>query len=134
RLSLLGEGPAAEDKTLRPPVRQPLFRGEGDSGFSTFLGATLLTTELMEHSRTIQSITQAHGVRTLLCQGHCLGAPRQPLMRIAQTPQCPSAQAATKFPGVFSVEECRGTVLLGIIELYPLSKVHVRCGCSPEDE
>src|SRR5215475_2859270 len=88
-LSLVRQRPAAEHSTARPPERKPLFRGEEDGRFSTFLGATHLAAELMEHGRKDQSITQAKRVGNLLREGDRLLAPRQPLLRIAQYPQRP---------------------------------------------
>src|SRR5262249_8295352 len=88
-LSLVRQRPVAEHSTARPPERKPLFRGEDDGRFSTFLGATHLAAELMEHGSKAQGISQAKGVGNLLREGDRLLAPRQPLIRIAQYPQRP---------------------------------------------
>ena len=82
----------------------------------------------MEHGSKVQGKTQAKGVRTLLRQGHRFLAPRQPLVRIAQVPQRPGGKAVAHHPSVLPIEERRGTVLLGIVERYPLGKVRVRSG------
>ena len=128
RLSLVRQRPAAQDRTVRHPVRKSLFRGEADGGFGTLLGRTPLTAELMEHGSPAQGKTQAKGACTLLRQGHCLLAPRQPLVRRAQVPQHPSSIAAANHASVLPIEERRGTVLRGVVQGYPLRKVRVRSG------
>src|SRR5215471_173600 len=75
-----------------------------------------------------QGNTQAKRVVDLLCQGHCVVAPRQSLVRIAKTPQRPRPTAAAHYPSVLPIEERRGTVLLGIVERHPLDKVRERRG------
>src|SRR5215475_14690581 len=66
-------------------------------------------------------------MRHLLCQGHCLVAPRQPLVRIAKIPHRKGAIAVASHARVLAIEERRGAVLLGIIEYYTLRKM---CLCS----
>src|SRR5262249_38277798 len=111
-----------------------LFLCEADGGFGAFLGTTRLATELMEHSRTTQGKTQAEGVCTLLRQRHRLLAPRQPLRRTPQRPQCPSATAVAHHTHILPMQERRGTVLLGIVECHPLCPVRERQGCLSQVE
>src|SRR4029450_3308122 len=127
-LSLVRKCPAAQNSTVCHPERKSLFRGKADGGFSTFLGETHLTTELMVHSSTGQDQTQAKRVCNLLGAGHRLLALRSPLVRIAQTPQCPGSKAMANHPSVLAIEERRSTVLLGIVERYTLRKGCVRIG------
>src|SRR2546425_8488842 len=75
-LSLLRQCPATHDRTDCHPEWKTLCRGKAHGGFGTFLGETLLTTELMEDGRTTQGKTQAKGMRTLPCQGYRLVVPR----------------------------------------------------------
>src|SRR5262245_25234314 len=77
---------------MRYPERKSLVCGKADGGFRMLLHRRHLATELMEHSRTHQGITQAEGMRNLLRQRHRRVVPRQCLVRIAQTPQCPSTE------------------------------------------
>src|SRR5262245_61623147 len=139
-VSLMCQCPATQERTERSPVRKSLFLGEADGRFGALLGRTHLTTELMEHGSQAQGISQAKGVHTLLRQRYRLTASRQPLVRIAEMPQCPSGIAMTHHPRVFSIEECRATVLLGIVERHPLRMGCVRQGdlsqveqCPPQD-
>src|SRR5215510_13088716 len=134
RLCLMCQCPAAQSSTVCDPERKSLFRGKADGGFSTFLGATHLTTELMDHSSTAQDPPQAKGVCNLLREGHRLLALRQPLVRIAQTPQRPGSKAMANHPSVLSIEERRGTVLLGIVQRYTLRQVCVRLGDRTQGE
>src|SRR5712691_9658349 len=126
RLSLLREGPATQDRTHRPPVRKSLFLGETESGFTTFLGATPLTTELIEHRRTTQGIAEAKGMRHVLRQGHRLIGPCESLVRIAKPPQRQRGMATAHHARVLPIEEHRGAVLLGIIKRYALCQMRVR--------
>src|SRR5712691_11226952 len=130
RLSLVRERPASYDKADCHPVWKSLFRRKAHSGFGAFLGATLLPAKLMEYRSSTQGKTQAIGVRNLLCQGHCLVAPHQPLVRIPQIPQRPGGMAAAHHTRALPIEEHRGAVLLGIIECYALGKMRVRIGYS----
>src|SRR5262249_36900336 len=134
RLSVVHQRPAVEKRTKRHPERKSLLRRKADGGFSTFLGATYLTTELMEHGSTGQDPTQAKRVGNLLCEGHRLLALREPLGRIAQTPQRPGSKALANHPSVLAIEERRGTVLLGVVKGYPLRKVCVRISYRTQGE
>src|SRR5262249_10368742 len=86
RLSLVCQRPASQDNTTRLQERKALVRGKADEGFSLLLGSTHLTAELMGHHCTTQGMSQAIGVGNLLRQRHCLLAPCQSLVRIAQHP------------------------------------------------
>src|SRR5215813_13668661 len=90
RLSLVCQRPAAQDTTHCPPMWEALFCSEVDGGFGAFLGAMRLATELMEYGSHNQGKTQAKRVCTLLCQGQRFVDPRQPLLSIAEEPQCRS--------------------------------------------
>ena len=127
-LSMVRQRPAAQDRTDRPPVRKSLFRGEGNGGFGALLGGTSLAAELMDHGRIAQGKTQAKGVCNLVRQGHRLLATRQPLVRRAQVPQRPSGMDAAHHTSVLPIEDRRGVVLLGIVDLYTLRQVRVRRG------
>src|SRR5215831_9648077 len=116
------------DRTSRHPVLKSLFLSEADKGCGTFLGQTHLAAEEMEHSSKEQRESQAKRVRNLLRQGHCLVAPRQPLVRIAKIPQRPTGTAMTHGTSVHPIEERRGTALLRIGERYTLGKVRVCSG------
>ena len=70
----------------------------------------------------------------LLRQGHRLVAPRQPLVRVAKIPQCPSAKDTANHASIAPVEEGRGAVLLGIVEGYTLCKVRVRSSWLSHEE
>src|SRR5262245_46137105 len=126
RLSLLYQCPATQDNATRPPLRKPLFRGKADGGFGTLLGGTPFAAELMEWSCITQGDTEAKGVCSLLRQRHRVLALRQPLVRIPQIPQRPSSKDVAHDTSILSAEECRGMVLMGVVEFYPLRKVCVR--------
>src|SRR5215831_5814504 len=134
RLSLLRQCPASHHSTNRPPARKSLFRGEADGGFCALLGSTHLAAELMEHGSKAQSKTQAKEVRILLRQRYRLLAPSQPLVRIPQRPQRPRGKDVTHHTSVFPIKECRGAVLLGVIERHTLCKVRVRLGWCAQAE
>ena len=85
-----------------------------------FLDCLNLPAVLMDHGSPTQGKPQAKGMRTLLCQQQRIVTPRQPLVRIAQGPQRPGGKAITNHTRVVPIEEHQGTVLLGIIERYPL--------------
>src|SRR5262249_41444478 len=133
-LSLLCQRPAAHHSPDHHPERKSLVCGERDSGFCTFLGSTSLAAKLMEPGSTAQGISQAKGMGTLLPKGHRFVVPRQPLSRIAKIPQRPGGKAVTHYTSVLPIEQCRGTVLLGIVERYTLRKVCVRIGCRAQVE
>src|SRR5438874_1608571 len=99
-------------------VRKPLIRGEADGGFGTFLAQTHIAAERMEEGSKHQGMSQAKRIRKLLRQGRRLNAPRQPLLRIAQTPQCPSGVAVANHTNILPIEERRGAVLPGVVECY----------------
>ena len=80
----------------------------------------------MEHSSPVQGKTQAKGVCTLLRQRHRLLAPRQPLFRIAQVPQCPGGMDVAHDTSVVPIEERSGAVLLGGVERHTLGVVGER--------
>src|SRR5262249_38609316 len=119
-LSLLCQRPATQERTDRHPEWESLVLRKADSGFSAFLGSTPLTTQAMIFASTDEGRTEAVRVYQVLRQGHRLVDPRQPLLRIAQTPQCPSTMDATQDASVFAMEECKGAVLLDIVECYTL--------------
>src|SRR5262249_7771372 len=102
------------------PVRKSLVCGDADGGFSALLGATHLTAELMEHSRSTQGKTQAEGVCTLLRQRHCFLAPHQPLVRITQVPQRPGVLNRAYHASILPIEKRVGAVLIGVVEGYTL--------------
>src|SRR5437867_9179214 len=104
-LSLVRERPAVQDRTIRSPVRETLFRGKTDGGFGTLVGSTHLTAELMEGGSSTQGKTQGKGVCSLLCQGQRLLALRQPLVRITQAPQRPGAKAVASDTNIVRSEE-----------------------------
>src|SRR5262249_20281792 len=52
----------------------------------------------MEHGSPVQGKTEAVGICMLLCQGHHLLVPRQPLVRIAQRPQSQSTDVVAGYP------------------------------------
>jgi len=70
-----------------------------------------------------QGKTQAEGVCALLRQSHRFLVPRQPLIRIAKNAQRPRSKTLAHHASVLAIEEGRGTVLLEIVERYPLRKV-----------
>ena len=109
-------------------MAETLCRGEADSGFCTILGATLFTTILMEHGSTDQGETQAKRVRNLLSQSHRLVHLRPPLFSIAKRPERPSGIDVANQTSILPIEERRGTVLLEIVEGYPLGKMRLRIG------
>src|SRR5439155_24835009 len=123
-LSLVCHCPAAHEKTTRSPERKPLIRGDADGGFRILLGRMpLMAQQLMEPGSKAQGETQAKRVGTLLRQGHCLVVPCQPLVRIAQIPQRPGSQAMAHHASILPIEERRSSVLLGVVEGYPLCTV-----------
>ena len=119
-LSLLHEYPAVQHSADRLPERKSLVLREANGGFNALLGSTHLTAELMEHRCTGQGKTQAKRVRNLLRQGYGFLGPCAPLLRIAQTPQRPRTMAAARHTSVVPIEDRRGTVLLQVVERYPL--------------
>src|SRR5439155_25801800 len=125
----MSQRPAPQDSSTRPPERKALFRGKTDGGFGTFLGSIPLATELMEYGRIAQGIPEAKGVRCLLRQCHRLLALRQPLVRIAQQPECMGVMAAARHTSILPIEKRIGAVLLGIVKRYTLRKMRVRLGC-----
>src|SRR6266705_2720132 len=126
-LSLVRQRPATQESTTRPPERKPLIRGDADGGFRVLLGGMPLTAQLMEPGSKAQGEAQAKRVGTLLRQGHCLVVPCQPLVRIAQIPQRPGSQAMAHHASILPIEERRSSVLLGVVEGYPLCTV---CLCT----
>src|SRR5215510_3259889 len=82
----------------------------------------------MKHRRKEQSESQAKGMRHLLCQGHCLAAPCQPLIRIPQMPQRPGVMTPAYHASIRPIEKRVGAVLLAIVEGYALGQVRVRSG------
>src|SRR5215510_955400 len=84
RLSLLCQRPAVQNSTVRRPERKSLFRSEMHGGCGTLQCDPPLATALMKHGSPAQGKTEAKRVCALLCQGHRLLVPRQPLVRIAQ--------------------------------------------------
>jgi hypothetical protein len=134
RVSLVRKRPAAQYRTVREIQRKSLIRREAESSFHVRLSRMHFAAKLMEPSRLTQGHTDAQGMGTLLRQRHRLGASRQPLVRIAQTPQCPRATAAAYHPSVLAMEEDRRAVLLEIVTRDPLGKVCVRRGGHSEGE
>src|SRR5262245_13603335 len=94
RLSLLRQCPATQESTDRHPEPESLFLREADRGFSAFLGSPHLTAECMENASPDEGRTEAVGVCQVLRQGQRLVIPRQPLLRIAQQPECLGVTAA----------------------------------------
>src|SRR5215467_2091437 len=129
RLSLVRECPATYDRTDCHPIRKTLFLRKAHRGFGAFLGPTRLATELMAYRRTTQGKVQAIRVCHLLCPGQCLVVACPRLVRRAQQPQHPSIIAAARHPSVLPIEERKGTVLLRIVQGYPLRKVGMRLDC-----
>src|SRR5262245_4987622 len=86
RLCLVRQCPGTQDRTVGPPVRKSLVRGEADSGFGILLGGLPRAAQLMEPGSQAQGETQAQRVRNLLCERHRLVTLREPPLRIAQTP------------------------------------------------
>src|SRR5215510_16051102 len=82
RLSLLHECPPTQESTICHPEGKALLLRQGHGGFSAFLGATHVATELMEHRRTNEGGTQVIGMRQLLRQRHRFLTLRQPLVGI----------------------------------------------------
>src|SRR3989442_11505897 len=113
---------------MRPPILKSLFLGETDSGFSTLLGRTHLTAELMKHGSKAQAITKTIGVYNVLRQGHRLIVPCQSLVRIAKGPQRRGSKVMARHASVLPIEERLGAVLLGIIERYALCHMRARRG------
>src|SRR5262249_41548316 len=70
RPSLLHQYPPTQESTDCHPEGKSLFLRQGHGGFSAFLGATHVATELMEHRRTTEGETQVIGMRWLLRQRH----------------------------------------------------------------
>ena len=133
RLScLLRQRPATEDRTERPPERKSLFPSKTDGGFGVLLGGTSLPAHLMEEGSLVQGKTEGVGVRNLLRQGHRLLALRQPLIRIAQVPQCQGSLAVANHTSILPMPERRGAVLLGVVECHTLRKMRVRSGDRPQ--
>src|SRR5262245_9442155 len=88
----------------------------------------------MEYGSTAQDPTQAKGVCNLLCEGHCLLAPRQSLIRIAKEPQRPGGKALAHHPSVVPIEERSSVVLLGGVERHTLGVVHERRGYRAQEK
>src|SRR5262249_23856863 len=127
-LSLPCQCPAAQDRRHYHRLRKSLLCCEPDAGFRARLGSVLFTAELMEHGSNTQGNAQAKGGRHLLCQGQCLLAPCQRLVRIAQYPEDMGVKAAAIHPQVLPIQERRSAVLLGVVEGYPLYEVRMRSG------
>src|SRR5262247_2530309 len=105
------EGPAAQDSTLRRPVRESLCHGKADHSFSTLLDGMHLPAELMDDGSMTQGITQTEGVCTLLRHGYCLVVPHQPLLRIAKNAQRTRSYALAHHPSVLAIAKRISAVL-----------------------
>src|SRR5713226_6653618 len=89
-LSLLGQHPALQDSPHCQPERKSLLGTEGNGCFCPLLGRLVLSTELMERGRKVESKSQAKRVRQLPGEGQHIVIPLQGLIRIAKTPRRPS--------------------------------------------
>src|SRR5215831_6262909 len=115
RLSLVCQRPATQDSTTRFPDGKSLFLSEADGGFDAFLGCLSLPTVLMEHGSNSQDITQAIGVRHLLCQRQRFAYLCLFLVRIPKIPQRPRVHGTANHLSVVPIEERIDTVLLGVV-------------------
>src|SRR5262245_45076475 len=128
RVPLMCQCPATDGRTKRHQVGKSLSCCKSDRSVGTLLGSLRLQAQLMEHGSPAQDKPQAKGVGTLLRQGQCLLAPREPLVRIAQVPQRTGAIAMANDTSVVPIEERSSTVLLRVIQGSSLRKMCVRRG------
>src|SRR4029434_3074539 len=105
-----------------------------DNVYARLQGNIHLATKLMVLGSKVQGVSQAKGVCPLLRQGHCLVAPRQPLVQIDPHPQCPRDNWPARRPSIIPIEQRRGTVLLGSIEREPLCQMRVRRSWLAQEE
>src|SRR6516162_5671366 len=128
RLSLLHQCPATQDRTDRYPGRESLGLGEEDGGFGALLAYPPLAAELMEYCCHAQGIGEAQGVCQLLRQQHCVLAPCQRLVRIAQMPQRLRVMTPAHHTRVLAIEAHRGAMVRGVVEGDPLCQMRVSSG------
>ena len=94
RLSLVRQGPAAQESTDCLPLRKSLVRGKADGASARSWVKQYLAAERMEDGRKHQGVTyRLKGCATCLRQGHRLATPRQRLGQgspgtTASTQQC----------------------------------------------
>src|SRR5262249_44072961 len=67
-------------------------------------------------------------------EGQCVVAPLYGLVRIAQQPQRQGHIGELSRPRVLSVKEGMGTMLLGIVEAYPVLELFAGRGELPQEE
>ena len=125
RLSLVRQCPAVQERTDRHQERKTLFRGKANGGFGVLLGCLHLLTQLMEHSRPAQGMTQAKGVCHLLRQDDRLIVPHLPLVRIAQRPQRPCSITTARHTRILPMQEPHTSMVVRVVQAYSLRQMRV---------
>ena len=122
-MPLLSQRPAAENRPARDPERKSLLGREAQRGLCPLPSRARLSAELMDHGREVQGVREAEGVSQLLGLGQRVVDAFQGLVGIAKQPPGPGEIDQAAYPGVITVAERMGAVLLRVVERDALLEV-----------